>query len=411
MAEEQEKCSVCNEAIIVGETAFDENTCGLHYAHTRCIRTKNEGSFECNICNAPISYPSLDELRSDAKGEDDDDDDSVHEEDVEIGLPTVSIFGGMKKMTSGWFKDKVETSTNPFFLLSQKYPVSDFISTKRMGLVELVNNNSVSLQDFLSNGYTLVDLCGFPQIASEAGGLPTLIGMGLTHSHLVEYKEQMPPSQMYEFYGLTPDVIIDELKYDFESPSRGGWLIEDYLDYHFKMDDLLEAGLTYQWEWQDLIKDASSEQIKALGVKEEHIDGLKKIKKHRQPRYVEARPQVVFVESDEPRGRTEEKRRHKEVRRQRRSPPGYVIGSATSNASTEKRVSTPHPGKEVGVVIVESAPRSPQRSKNKKKSPQRRRGDRPVDSSKYNLVEPEGLFKKSSSKGGSGVRPRLRERK
>lgn len=411
MTDEQEKCSVCNQVIIVGETAFDENTCGLHYAHTKCIRTTNTGSFECKICNAPISYPSLDELRSDARCEDDSD--SFHEEDVEIGLPTVSIFGGMKKMTSGWFKDRVETSTNPFFLLSQKYSVSDFIRTKKMGLVELVNNNSVSIQDFLKNGYTLVDLCNFPQIADNEIGFPTLIGMGLTHAHLVEYKDQIPPKQMVEFYGVTPDLIINELKYDFEPPSRGGWLIEDYVDYRFKMEDLIEAGLTYKWEWQNLIEDASADQIEALCVEECHINGLKNIKKHRKPKYAEGHAPVVFVESNEPRGRSKERRRRKMdgPRERSESTSGYVIGPSTSNTSIEKRIANPHPSKEVGVVIVERTPRSPHKSKNKNKSSQRRNGDRPLDSSAYNLVEPEGLFKKSSSKGGSGVKPKLREKK
>lgn len=282
-----EKCTVCNEMIEPSKQAWSENTCGVHYAHTACVRA-HETEFGCSECDPSLAVvpkvvdddePTLESI------------DLKEEEDVPqletvpapISLPSAGIFSSIRRLTSKVGRDNVETSDNPFFLVKNHYPVEMLLNKKKMGLLNLVNEHGVSIEDFVTAKYTFKELLGFPEIDCVEG-LGTLIGMGLNYTVLYEHRRQLPFDELRAKYGLTSQDIIDRLGYQFCVPSDGGWSAKYLIKSGFNMDQLMACGLEYSFQLDSL--DLDPDQFHKLGCGLRHTKKLKALRADREETYV-----------------------------------------------------------------------------------------------------------------------------
>ncbi len=238
---------------------WSENNCGVHYAHTLCVR-KHSTNHECAVCD-----PSL------ATAKKAQEEEVVVEEEGEapkIALPSTGIFSSITRLTSKLSRDDVETSTDPFFLVRSRYPADLFLKKKKMRLHHLVNEHGISIDDFARAKYTFKDLLKFPEIDRD-DGFDTLIGMGLNRNNLYAYKEQLPFQELRKRYQVTSQDIIDRLGYKFAD----GWSSAYLIECGFTMDQLMASGLKYETQFADL--NLKPEEARAMGVTDRHLLALK----------------------------------------------------------------------------------------------------------------------------------------
>lgn len=264
-----EQCTVCDEMIEPSTQAWSENTCGVHYAHTACVR-EHQTEHACKECDPSsvkkIEEPTLEPVEGDL------DEPCLEPVPPKIALPSYGIFSGIKRFTSKFARDDVETSVNPFFLVRSHYPVKLFSSKKKMMLHHLVNDHGISIGDFVESGYTFEELVGFPEIDAK-GGLDVLIGMGLNHENLYTHRKELPLKALRQKYGLTTKDVIDKMGYKFSTPEDGGWSAKYLIAAGFNIDQLMSCGLKYKYEFDGL--DLTMDQATQLGVKQSHLEKLK----------------------------------------------------------------------------------------------------------------------------------------
>lgn len=183
--------------------------------------------------------------------------------------------------------ETVETSKNPFFLLQHREPLTDVMIRNGLGLDHYLANG-VTMRDFLINGYTWSDLQVFEDI-SKKGPKRALqaISTGLQTSandfrdypdalpvQAVQQATQFKRADLCTLFGLTfPDQGAM-----LECDGNGNWNAADCVQLGLQMTDLMDFGLGYVHQYEELMAGLSQEDAveaeRGLKVSPKHIDAL-----------------------------------------------------------------------------------------------------------------------------------------
>jgi hypothetical protein len=180
---------------------------------------------------------------------------------------------------------KAPTQPTGAMLLKTHVPIDDIMKRHGLGLQHLLKEG-IEMSDFLNNGYNWNDLLKFKDIASEGPerAFQTLVALNTRATHFRDYPKAFPIDAVRkhaEFdskhlcisFGLTfPDDGPLECAGDQEWPASA------CVKLGLTIEDLLDFGLYYTQQYQDLFKNVPPKETavleKRLGTTIEHLEGL-----------------------------------------------------------------------------------------------------------------------------------------
>ncbi len=198
------------------------------------------------------------------------------------------MLGKVASMIPGLSKrapETVATSQSPEFLLNNHVPIDAILKRNKLGLQHFLKDG-VEMIDFLRNGYTWNDLLKFKDISKEGPerALQTLCALKTRANHFRDYPSALPVDKVRAHtgfenrdlcvcFGLTfPDDGPLECSGDQE------WYARDIVKLGLNTDDLIEFGLYYTQQYQDLFHNVTQKDMGVLetklGTTLEHLEGL-----------------------------------------------------------------------------------------------------------------------------------------
>lgn len=117
--------------------------------------------------------------------------------------------------------------------------------------LEAVCLSGADLLDFMENGYTLDDLCAFPDCC-----LGRLLEMGLTMELILNYRAALPLKDIVCQFGITATMMIDDLGMRVRMMSNHGLTPAFVWSAGFMASDLFRADLLQDYDtWESLADD------------------------------------------------------------------------------------------------------------------------------------------------------------
>jgi len=188
-----------------------------------------------------------------------------------LNVPPVrtSLFSTLHKISATVVNTgkTIHTSTNVYWLLAHKIPITLFV--KRGFSINDILLNNINIDDLLIYGYEFKDLKDLPLMNSrcEKGeGLPTgvrvLRALDVKPHHFRDHREEMPFYHICQVTGLTKRHLVENmgLRFDLQkgisSPgdSKKTWSIDNlnYLGFETVKDFIDELGMKNIQQWYDL---------------------------------------------------------------------------------------------------------------------------------------------------------------
>ena len=324
-------CVVCHLYADSGRAMRTD--CG-HWTHTECWRSldKPKDYENCPRClgyvMAPINGMPENEPVTD---------DGI---DYVMNPPTKTslsmLRGAAAQILSVLSRNKRTDTANPFSLLAQgpyQMSIESIIGTHGIGLQHMIKAG-VTIDDFLTNGYSLKDLQLFKDLTGLDGrgqdrAQQALYALKMTADHLRDYGSSLLPiAKMRDELGITPEKICYMYGlgcppggFTLSSPASEDWTARDVLELGFTMDDLLDyAGLEYQEQYFAL--EPTTEDELNLKVVPAHAERL---------RSLEAEQQETEIERQMAQARITGAEAHQHPRERELPTPAYMIRTQTRN--------------------------------------------------------------------------------
>lgn len=266
-------CSVCGK---VAEAAYSitHSECS-HATHSDCLGDEIDYK-TCPACLGEVETPLEDEPHTT---------DGVDYVRNPGNKEQPGMFSKVTSLVRGSKKPQAPVVTVET-LLKKRVPIETIMKKHRLGLDHALKEG-IMIDDYIINGYKLSDLKKYQYIGKEGPerALETLsMGLGLSANHLRDYKHLLPIKEFREVTALENSAFCTVLGLQF--PEDGAlscfgddkWNAKDCVALGLTIDDLIDFGLTYVQQYEDLMKGLARTDIpkteKALGVTEKHIAGL-----------------------------------------------------------------------------------------------------------------------------------------
>jgi len=302
-----EACPLCDGNVT--DTDGYRHKCG-HLSHAQCLQEQQGGKInykQCGVCAGDVvgsAWPSMDP--PDGEPHTTDGRDYVLCPGVagDASLPPSSAPQTASAMArvAGFLTRKqqeeappvdVRTTQDPRVLIAHRVPVEQMMRRNRVGLDHILrgdsSNGGVKMEDFLTNRYTWKDLTAFEDVQNKSRVLDVLRALGTNANHFRVYPGRLPFDEVAAHAGLQRSDLYSEFGLFFPEGASlqcygdDEWGAEDCVKLGLKMDDLMDFGLQYVEQYEDLfsrVSDAKAKVLeKQLGTTSEHVDMLEMFEK------------------------------------------------------------------------------------------------------------------------------------
>lgn len=172
-------------------------------------------------------------------------------------------------------------------LLKSHIAIPVLMQRHQIGLQHMLRDGIV-IDDFLVNDYGIDDLSIFEDISKRGPkrSLDAFVrGLGVTANHLRDHPDKLPMDKFSKLTNVTKGQICTHLGLHF--PDGGplmcfnddNWNAVDCVNIGLTMHDLIQMGLQYNEQYDDLMRDLTVDEQRdaqrALKVTKEHIATLK----------------------------------------------------------------------------------------------------------------------------------------
>jgi hypothetical protein len=158
-----------------------------------------------------------------------------------------------------------DESSDPYALLRAKVPLTELVKKHGFDITELINDHGVTIVDFVSNGYTIGEMCNaFGSRMNPVEGMDVLYYLGMTDEFFTAVPDLVQVPVMRQRLGYTPQALIDKFGYRF---CPGKWTLPQMLDAGLNMALVMQCGMRSVQEWHQLRATATSmKELAQFGV-------------------------------------------------------------------------------------------------------------------------------------------------
>ncbi|MBX9635981.1 MAG: hypothetical protein K2Q45_00330 [Nitrosomonas sp.] len=288
----EKKMSTCSQCALEAEAHLSiQHTKCHHYSHVDCLSEPH--NFElCPSCasgdapKTPMAAAAAAAVGAQAVGGEPHTTDGrnyILYPGTKAGTSTLKIIGSWLSKQP---EENVKTSQNPIFLLNNKVPIETIMRQNKLGLDHFLKAG-VTMDDFLKNNYSWNDLMKFEYL--QKGGkraFQTLtIGLKANANHFRDYPDLFPPNEVQSHIGFKNADYCKSfgLEFDPHGPlmcnGDDRWSANDCLALGLNIDDLIDFGLVYIQQYEDLMTGLTPSEAqdaeKNLRTTVEHLKQLK----------------------------------------------------------------------------------------------------------------------------------------
>lgn len=294
------ECSVCGQPV---KPAYGVTHIGCkHTTHTEC--TGNQ--FDPRNCPPCLTGASTDSLVSEPRLLDGRD---YVEQPGDYNSLQPSL---IRSMASRLIKSKEPAKKTPMDVLNERVPVETMWKRDKYGLDHLLRDG-ILIDDFIRNRYRLQDVAKFQDVGHEGPrrSLRALVnGLAMTANHLKDHPDLMDIDEFrrlteiepYQYHQLMGLHFPEDGPLECDNDDR--WSAEDCAHLGLTFDNLVEMGLKWREQYDDLFKGVAqskhkqiAQQLQATPEKISSLISLEQIAKEERQRAIKKRQEAKRLEA------------------------------------------------------------------------------------------------------------------